>query len=102
MIVYFADRTMSVLGHATTNLPYGYVIKEDLKTEDVNTGVASFSCTIGFTAENRTELEVMTNAGNYLLRSLRPLLLFSIPTVPKGSSMCTPVSNLAHPLAVTN
>ena len=69
MIVYFADRTMSVLGHATTNLPDGYVIKEDLKTEDVNTGVASFSCTIGFTAENRTELEVMTNAGNYLLRS---------------------------------
>jgi phage minor structural protein len=60
---------MSVLGHATTNLPDGYVIKEDLKTEDVNTGVASFSCTIGFTAENRTELEVMTNAGNYLLRS---------------------------------
>ena len=69
MIVYFADRTMSVLGHATTNLPNGYVIIEDLKTEDVNTGVASFSCTIGFTAETRAELEVMTNAGNYLLRS---------------------------------
>lgn len=69
MIIYFADRAMSVLGHATTNLPNGYVIKEDLKTEDVNTGVASFSCYIGFTAENRTELEVMTNAGNYLLRS---------------------------------
>lgn len=69
MIIYFADRAMSVLGHATTNLPNGYVIKEDLKTEDVNTGVASFSCYIGFTAENRAELEVMTNAGNYLLRS---------------------------------
>jgi hypothetical protein len=60
---------MQVLGHATTNLQKGFVIKEDLKTEDVETGVATFTCTIGFNETNRKALEAMTNAGNYLLRS---------------------------------
>ena len=69
MIIYFADRLMQVLGHATTNLQKGFVIKEDLKTEDVETGVATFTCTIGFDETNRKALEAMTNAGNYLLRS---------------------------------
>lgn len=69
MIVYFADREMQVLGLATTNLRQGYVIKEDQKIEDVETGVATFSCRIGFNKSNRMALEEMTNAGNYLLRS---------------------------------
>lgn len=68
MIIYFADRKMQVLGHATTNLPDGYVIKEDLKTEEIETGVATFSCRIGFNKNNRKALEAMTNAGNYLFR----------------------------------
>lgn len=69
MILYFADRQMRVLGHASTNLPKGFVISEDLKTEDVETGVATFSCYVGFTDETRAALEEMTDAGNYLLRS---------------------------------
>lgn len=69
MIIYFADREMQVRGHASTNLQKGYVIKEDLKTEDVETGVASFSCRVGFDETNRLALEEMANAGNYLLRS---------------------------------
>ena len=69
MIVYFADRQMQVLGLASTNLPEGFVIIEDLKTEEVETGVATFSCRIGFNKENRMKLESMTDAGNYLLRS---------------------------------
>ena len=69
MILYFADRQMRVLGHASTNLPKGYVISEDVKTEDVETGVATFSCYVGFTDATRATLEEMTNAGNYLLRS---------------------------------
>lgn len=69
MIIYFADREMRVLGHATTQLREGYVIIEDRKTEDIETGVASFSCGISFDKENRAKLEEMTNAGNYLLRS---------------------------------
>ena len=60
---------MHPLGHASTDLPNGYVIKEDLKVEEVKTGVSTFSCTIGFNDKNRLTLEKMTNAGNYLLRS---------------------------------
>ena len=69
MIIYFADRTMQVQGHATTELLNGYVITEDLKTEDVETGAAVFSCRVGFDKKNRAALERMTNAGNYLFRS---------------------------------
>lgn len=69
MIVYFSDRQMQVMGLASTNLPDGFVIIEDLKTEEIETGAATFSCRIGFNDENRLELESMTNAGNFLLRS---------------------------------
>lgn len=69
MIVYFANRKMEILGNAATNLPEGYLIIEDLKTEDVDTGVSSFECKIAFNKVNRLALEEMTNAGNYLLRS---------------------------------
>ena len=69
MIIYFASRDMRVLGHATTTLQKGIVIIEDLKTEETETGVATFSCRVGFNEANRLELEAMTNAGNFLLRS---------------------------------
>lgn len=69
MIIYFANRKMEILGHASTNLPHGFVIREDLKTEDVETGIATFSCTVGFTKSNRLELEDMMQAGNFVLRS---------------------------------
>lgn len=69
MILYFANRKMQILGQATTNLPEGFVVLDDLKTEEVETGVAIFTCTIGFNNANRKRLEEMTEAGNYLLRS---------------------------------
>ena len=69
MILYFADRQMNILGHASTTLPQGYVIVDDNKNEEIDTGVAIFTCTIDFTAINRLEVEKMTDAGNYLLRS---------------------------------
>lgn len=69
MIIYFADREMRILGHATSELRKGFVITEDQKIEDVETGVMSFSCRIGFTKEKQTQLEKLTDAGNYLLRS---------------------------------
>ena len=69
MILYFANREMQILGQASTTLPNGFVILDDLKSEDVDTGVATFECKIGFDKENRLKLEEMTNAGNYLLRS---------------------------------
>ena len=69
MILYFANRTMDILGHASTNLPEGFVIIEDLKTEEIETGVATFSCKIGFEEHNREQLEEMTDSGNYDLSS---------------------------------
>lgn len=69
MILYFANRKMDILGHATTNLQKGYVITEDLKTEEIETGIATFSCRVAFDKDTRLTLEDMTEAGNYLLRS---------------------------------
>jgi hypothetical protein len=69
MIIYFANRKMEILGHASTNLPEGYVIVDDEKQIDVDSGVASFSCSVGYDLTNRKKLEEMMNAGNYILRS---------------------------------
>ncbi len=69
MILYFASRKMEILGQASTSLPEGFKISDDNKIEDVDTGVTTFSCYIGYSEENRAALEEMTNAGNYLLRS---------------------------------
>ena len=69
MILYFADRKMNIAGQASTQLRKGYKITDDVKAEDVESGVASFDCWIGYEKANRAELEAMTSAGNYLLRS---------------------------------
>lgn len=68
MIIYFADRKMQVLGNAATDLPNGFRLIDDLKIEDVDSGVASFECSILFNKENRLELVEMTKAGNFVLR----------------------------------
>lgn len=69
MITYFANRKMKMLGLSSTNLPDGYKIVDDEKTEDTETGVASFECVISYTLENRSVLEDMTTEGNFILRS---------------------------------
>lgn len=69
MILYFANRMMNIKGQASTALLKGFQIVEDRKAEDVDSGVASFECSIAFDDENRLLLEEMTDAGNYLLRS---------------------------------
>lgn len=68
MIIYFADRHMTVLGSATTGLPKGFTAISDKKIEDVDTGVASFECTISFEKEEQLSLQEVTEAGNYILR----------------------------------
>ncbi len=67
MIVYFADRQINILGQATTELPEGLTVIEDLKTEDVETGVAVFECKIPFGKKTRTAVEACTEVGNYIL-----------------------------------
>lgn len=68
MIIYFADRKMQVLGSASTGLPKGFTAIDDVKTEDIDTGVSSFECRIGFEPEDRLYLQEIVKAGNYLLR----------------------------------
>lgn len=67
MIVYFANRQMRVLGMVSNNLKNSCLLKDDEKTEDVDSGVASFSCTISYEDENRKAAEEMTSPGNYIL-----------------------------------
>lgn len=56
MIVYFSDRDMNVLGSASTRLPRGLTVTEDLKSEEVETGVAAFSCKLPYTPDTRHEV----------------------------------------------
>lgn len=68
MIIYFADRRMNILGQASTSLPEGLQILQDKKTEEVETGTATFECNIPYTKTTRKEVEYCTSVGNYLLR----------------------------------
>lgn len=69
MILYFADRHLNILGQATTHLPEGVRVIKDLKTEDVDTGVAIFECRIPFDRKTRAKVEEWAEVGNYILRS---------------------------------
>lgn len=69
MIIYFADRKMNILGYASDRLKKGYIIQDDKKTEDVETGVAIFECTIGYNSATLKNLDQCMEVGNYILRS---------------------------------
>lgn len=68
MIVYFADRQLNILGQASTGLPKGLTVVYDRKSEDVETGVAVFECTVSFNEKTRKLVESCTEVGNYILR----------------------------------
>ena len=68
MIIYFADRDLEILGHASTTLPAGYRISDDLTVESVDTGVNTFQCVISYTDETRAELEDAVQVGSFILK----------------------------------
>ena len=68
MIIYFCDRELNILGHASTELPEGIRISQDKTTEDVESGVNSFECILTWDGDTRTELEQGIVAGNYILK----------------------------------
>ena len=68
MILYFADRHMNVLGQASTELPKGLYISDDLKTEEVEAGVATLEFTLNYTASTRNDVKQYGSVGNYILR----------------------------------
>ncbi len=69
MILYFADRHLNILGQASTGLPKGVRITDDLKTEDVETGIAIFECDINYDKKTRLKVKEWAAVGNYILRS---------------------------------
>lgn len=69
MIIYFADRRFNVLDQASTLLPDGLIVSDDLKTEDVETGVATFECRMPFDSKTRNRVKACTEVGNYILRN---------------------------------
>lgn len=69
MIVYFADRRFNILGHASTKLPNGLTIVDDLKTEDAEAGVATFECIIPFDPNTRDCVKECLEVGNFILYS---------------------------------
>jgi len=68
MIVYFADRDLNIVGHASTTLPAGYRISKDHSLEDLQTGVNTFECTISYTLDTRGSIENAVQVGQYVLK----------------------------------
>ena len=67
MILYFADKNFRILGTASTSLSGGYVITDDTKKEEVETGIATLDCTVAYTDDTRADIESWCRAGNYVL-----------------------------------
>lgn len=68
MIVYFANRKLEVIGHASTELPEGLAIRDDNRIEDIETGVAVLEGRIPYDKETRRSAEECVAAGNYVFR----------------------------------
>ena len=67
MILYIADKNFKILGTASTSLSGGYVITDDTKKEEVETGIATLDCTVAYTDDTRSDIESWCRAGNYVL-----------------------------------
>lgn len=67
MIAYFADRIMNILGQATTDLPKGLRIVDDILTEDVEAGVAILEGYVPYDENTRKTVELCCDIGNYIL-----------------------------------
>lgn len=68
MIVYFADRRLSILGLASTGLATTAYISDDKSVMDVDTGTTTLNLVIDYDPAGRKFVEAMANAGNYILR----------------------------------
>lgn len=68
MIAYFADRNLNILATASTELPDGIIIKEDVKTEEIETGTKSFSGRIGYNDDTAAQTELALMPTNFVFR----------------------------------
>lgn len=68
MIVYFADRRLSILGLASTELESMVHIMDDKSVMDVDTGTTTLNLFLNYDQSGKKSAESMANAGNYILR----------------------------------
>lgn len=68
MIVYFANRELVILGHASTDLPKGLRINRDKYVDSVKSGAKTFSFYAHYKDDERANAEDMTAVGNYIFR----------------------------------
>ena len=69
MIVYFADRNLNIQGSASTTLPASIRISADTKTDSIETGTKTFSCSLIVDNLTRLSLQEWCKVGNFILRS---------------------------------
>lgn len=69
MILYFAGRSMNILGFATTHKISNISISDDYRTEETETGVSTLEVTLEYNQSSRLKAEAMAEAGNYILFS---------------------------------
>lgn len=67
MIIYLADRHMNIVATCSNNLPKGLKFQNDLKAEDVESGVATFSVDILYDEEDAVKTAQYCESGNYVL-----------------------------------
>ncbi len=67
MTLYFANRSMTILGMASTDLPNGLRIFDDAKTEQIDSGSVTLEFTVYYTPETRKTVSEYVSAGNYIL-----------------------------------
>lgn len=68
MILYFADRTMQILGMASTDLQDSVRLTDDSVSDDVESGVTSLEVTVLWAdRESRNDVESWTAPGNYVI-----------------------------------
>lgn len=58
---------MQIIGRASTILPGRFIIIDDERTEDLSTGVATFTCKLLFDHSAYLEIDGLITAGNYIL-----------------------------------
>ena len=70
MILYFTDRSLNVIGKASTSLTVGYGIINDSKVEDIETMAVSLECDVLY-EDSPQKVENYTTPGNYVLRKCK-------------------------------
>lgn len=68
MIIYIADRDLNITAQASTSLPGGFRIVEDTTTEEIESGVNTFSCRISYNDSTRQELEGAVEVGRFVIK----------------------------------